>query len=118
MATMRGRIVYIYPTEQKTSKEGKAYKQRDFVIALQKVNTETGAVEIDETNTPLLSVFGRRCDYIGSIPVGNMVDITYEIHGSRYRGSDGKERIQTHVRVTNVQMLKRDNPWADINRGC
>lgn len=109
-------MIYIYPTEQKQTKEGKAFQQRDFVVALQKINQETGAVEFDENNTPLLSVFGRRCEYVGNIPVNSVVNISYEIKGSRYRGADGKERIVTSVRVTGVEMVKRENPWADINR--
>lgn len=52
MATIKGRMVYIYPTQQLTSKSGNAFQKRDFVFAVQRFDPDTGEVSVDEDNTP------------------------------------------------------------------
>lgn len=52
MATIKGRMVYIYPTQQLTSKSGNAFQKRDFVFAVQRFDPDTGEVSVDEAQHP------------------------------------------------------------------
>lgn len=61
MAKITGKILYIYPTQQLTSKSGNTFTKRDFVLAVQSFDRDTGEPTIDEGNTPLLSLTNDRC---------------------------------------------------------
>lgn len=107
MAKISGRIVYIYPTVQLQSKSGNAFLKRDFVIAVQSFDRDTGEPTIDEDNIPLLSLTGDRCSQLDAIKKGDIVTVDFYLRGRRYRGDDNRERIITDINVTAVRLSGR-----------
>lgn len=107
MAKISGKIVYIYPTQQLQSKSGNAFYKRDFVIAVQSFDRDTGEPTIDEDNIPMLSLTGDRCSQLDTIRHGDIVTVDFYLRGRRYRGDDGKERIITDINVTAVRPCGR-----------
>ena len=104
MAKINGRVIYVYPSTVITSKSsGNSVTKRDFVIAAQRFDPDTGAPTIDETNTPMLTVVGEdRAAALDGVRPGDMVTVTYGLRGRRYRDSEGRERIITDINVTAV----------------
>lgn len=103
MAKITGKILHIYPTQQLTSKSGNAFTKRDFVVAVQSFDRDTGAPTIDDDNTPQLSLTGDRCSQLDGIRRGDIVTIDYFLRGRRYRGEDGVEKIITDINVSSVR---------------
>lgn len=108
MAKITGRVVYIYPAVEIPSKTpgNPPFHKRDFVIALQTFDRDTGEAAIDEDNTPILTMTGDRCSQLESVAVGQMVAVTYGLRGRRYRDNDGKEKIITDINVTSVGAMR------------
>lgn len=107
MAKLTGKIVYIYPSKTLTSKNGNAYQKRDFVIAMQSFDRDTGEPTIDENNTPQLSLIGDRCSQLDGVNSGDTVTVDFFLRGTRFRGEDGKEKIINDVNVTSVRVTSR-----------
>lgn len=103
MATIKGRIVYVYPTQQMTSKSGNQFQKRDFVFAVQSFDPDTGESTVDEENTPMLSVTGERCAQLDRFRPGDNISVTYSLRGRRYRRDDGKESIINDIDVRSVR---------------
>lgn len=103
MAKITGKILYIYPTQQLTSKSGNTFTKRDFVLAVQSFDRDTGEPTIDEGNTPLLSLTNDRCSQLDSVRIGQIVSVDFYIRGRRYRDDSDKERIITDINVTSVR---------------
>lgn len=72
-----GRITYISPIEQKTSKTGKEYKKMEFVI------TE---VEGEYPQSICIGVFGDKCDTVAAHQVGDTATALYNITATLYNG--------------------------------
>lgn len=104
MATIKGKMVYIYPVQQLTSKSGNAFQKRDFVFAVQRFDPDTGEVSVDEDNTPMLSVTGDRCALLDRIKAGDHITVTYSLRGRRYRRDDGKEAIINDIDVRAIRL--------------
>lgn len=104
MATIKGRMVYIYPTQQLTSKSGNSFQKRDFVFAVQRFDPDTGEVTVDTENTPMLSVTGDRCTLLDRIKAGDFITVTYSLRGRRYRRDDGKEAIINDIDVRSIRL--------------
>lgn len=103
MAKITGQVVYVHPTQQLQSKTtGNQFTKRDFVIAVQTFDRDTGEPTIDAENTPQLTITGDRCSQLDNISVGQIVSVTYALRGRRYRGDDNKERIITDINVSSV----------------
>lgn len=105
MAKITGKIIYVYPTEQMVSKSGNAFQKRDFVIAVQSFDRDTGEPTIDEDNTPQLTLTGDRCPQLDNITPGQIVTVDFYLRGRRYRDQNNKERILTDVNVTSVRVV-------------
>lgn len=103
MATIKGKMLYIYPTQQLTSKSGNTFQKRDFVVAVQRFDPETGEVSVDDDNTPVFSVFGDRCPQLDALKAGDTVTVTYNLRGRRYRDDNNKERIINDIDVRSVR---------------
>ena len=103
MAKLTGKIIYVYPTQQLTSKSGNAFTKRDFVIAMQSFDRDTGEPTIDEDNTPLLTLTGDRCSQLDNITPGQIVTVDFYLRGHRYRDEQNKEKILTDINVTSVR---------------
>lgn len=104
MATIKGRMVYIYPTQQITSKSGNTFQKRDFVFAVQRFDPDTGEVSVDKDNTPMLSVTGDRCALLDRIKAGDSITVTYSLRGRRYHRDDGKEAIINDIDVRAIRL--------------
>lgn len=102
MAKITGQLLHVYPTQQLQSKSGNQYQKRDFVIAVQTFDRDTGEPTVDPENTPQLTVTGDRCAQLDNIVKGQMVTVTYSLRGRRYRGEDNKERIINDINVISV----------------
>ncbi len=103
MAKLTGKILYIYPTQQLTSKSGNAFQKRDFVVAMQTFDRDTGEATIDNDNTPVLTLTGDRCSQLDSIKQGDIVTVDFYLRGRRYRDDAGKEKIITDINVSSVK---------------
>ena len=73
MAKLTGKVLFIYPTQQLTAKSGNAFSKRDFVLAVQSFDRDTGEPTIDTENTPQLSLTNDRCSQLDNIAVGQIV---------------------------------------------
>ncbi len=104
MAKITGKIVYIYPTQQLQSKSGSAFQKRDFVVAIQSFDRDTGEPTIDEGNTPVLTITGERCSQLDNISKGDIVTVDFYLRGRRYRDENNKEKIITDINVTSVRV--------------
>lgn len=105
MAKLTGKVLYIYHTQQLTSKSGNTFNKRDFVIAMQSFDRDTGEPTIDESNTPLLSLTNDRCAQLDNIKVGQIVGVDFYLRGRRYRDENNKEKIITDINVTSVRPI-------------
>ncbi len=103
MAKLTGKVLYIYPTQQLTAKSGNAFTKRDFVIAVQSFDRDTGEPTIDTENTPQLSLTNDRCSQLDNIAVGQIVTVDFYLRGRRYRDEQNKEKIITDINVTSVR---------------
>lgn len=103
MAKLTGKVLYIYPTQQLVSKSGNEFQKRDFVVAMQSFDRDTGEPTIDTENTPVLTLTGDRCSQLDSIAVGQIVTVDFYIRGRRYRDENNKERIITDINVVSVR---------------
>lgn len=104
MAKITGKLIYIYPTQQLTSKSGNVFTKRDFVIAVQSFDRDTGEPTIDSENTPMLTLTGDRCSQLDSIHKDQIVTVDFYIRGRRYRDENNKEKIITDINVTSVRL--------------
>lgn len=103
MAKFTGKIIYVYPTQQLTSKSGNSFTKRDFVLAVQSFDRDTGEPTIDEENTPMLTLTGDRCSQLDNIQKGQIVTVDFYLRGRRYRDEQNKEKIITDINVTSVR---------------
>ena len=99
-----GRILYIYPTQQIPSKDGsKNILKRGIVIDCTRFDPWTGERSGFE-NTPLLEFTGDRCAELDKYHKGDIVTITFDVQGTRYRNRDGVEQIFTRVQPYRIEL--------------
>lgn len=102
---LTGKILYIYPTQQLPSKDGsKTILKRGIVIDCTRFDPYTGERNGFE-NTPMLEFIGDRCTELDKYQVGQIVTISFDVQGTRYRNKDGVEQI---LPVCNLIGLSRD----------
>lgn len=104
MAKITGKVLYIYPAQQLTSKSGNAFSKRDFVLAVQRFDPDTGEATIDDTNTPQLTLTGDRSSQLDNVKQGDIVTVDFYLRGRRYRDESNKEKIITDINVTSVRL--------------
>lgn len=97
-----GKILYIYPTQQITTKDGKPFLRRSLVIDTTRFDPYTG--ERGFENTPQLDFAGDQCQELDRYTVGQVVTISFDVQGSRYRNADGKEQIFTRIRPYRIEL--------------
>ena len=97
-----GKILYIYPTQQITTKDGKPFLRRSLVIDTTRFDPYTG--ERGFENTPQLDFAGDQCQELDKFTVGQVVTISFDVQGSRYRNADGKEQIFTRIRPYRIEL--------------
>lgn len=100
--TLTGKILYIYPTQQLPSKDGsKTYLKRGIVIDCTRLDPYTG--ERGFENTPFLEFIGDKCAELDKFQVGQVVTISFDVQGTRYRNKDGVEQIFTRVQPYRIE---------------
>lgn len=100
--TLTGKILYIYPTQQLPSKDGsKTYSKRGIVIDATRFDPYTGNRGFE--NTPLLEFSGDRCAELDKFQVGQIVTISFDVQGTRYRNKDNVEQIFTRVQPYRIE---------------
>lgn len=106
---LTGKILYIYPTQQLPSKDGsKTYLKRGIVIDATRFDPYTG--ERGFENTPLLEFIGDRCSELDKFQAGQIVTISFDVQGTRYRNKDGVEQIFTRVQPYRIEARQVQQP--------
>ena len=99
---LTGKILYVYPTQQLPSKDGtKTLVKRGIVIDCTRFDPYTGERGFD--NTPMLEFIGDRCAELDKYQVGQIVTISFDVQGTRYRNKDGVEQIFTRVQPYRIE---------------
>lgn len=99
---LTGKILYIYPSQQIPSKDGsKTIVKRSIVIDCTRFDPYTG--ERGFENTPMLEFIGDRCAELDKYQVGQIVTISFDVQGTRYRNKDGAEQIFTRVQPYRIE---------------
>lgn len=99
---LTGKIIYIYPTQQIPTKDGsKTILKRGIVIDCIRFDPYTG--ERGFENTPMLEFIGDRCAELDKFQVGQVVTISFDVQGTRYRNKDGVEQIFTRVQPYRIE---------------
>lgn len=97
-----GKLIYVYPTQQIQSKDGnKTLQKRSFVVDCTRFDPYTG--ERGYENTPMLEFTGDRCAELDKYKPGQIVTVTFDVQGNRYRDKDGKEQIFTRVQPYRIE---------------
>lgn len=98
-----GKILYIYPPQQITTKDGsKTIVKRGVVLDCTRYDPYTG--ERGFENTPLMEFFGDKCSEIDSFQIGQVVTVLFDLQGSKYAGDDGRSKIFTSVRPYKIEL--------------
>ena len=99
---LTGKILYIYPPQQIPTKDGsKTIIKRGIVIDCTRFDPYTG--ERGFENTPMLEFIGDRCAELDKFQVGQVVTISFDVQGTRYRNKDGVEQIFTRVQPYRIE---------------
>lgn len=99
---LTGKILYIYPTQQIPSKDGnKTIVKRGIVVDCTRFDPYTG--ERGFENTPMLEFIGDGCSELDKYQVGQVVTISFNVQGTRYRNKDGVEQIFTRVHPYRIE---------------
>lgn len=102
---LTGKILYIYPTQQIPTKDGtKTIVKRGIVIDCTRFDPYTG--ERGFENTPMLEFIGDRCVELDKFQVGQVVTISFDVQGTRYRNKDGVEQIFTRVQPYRIEPIQ------------
>lgn len=97
-----GKILHIYPTQQIPSKDGvKTITKRGIVIDCTRFDQYTG--ERGFENTPMLEFIGDRCAELDKYQVGQIVTISFDVQGTRYRNKDSVEQIFTRIQPYRIE---------------
>lgn len=96
-----GKILYIYPPQQVQGKNGEITK-RPIVIDCTRFDPYTG--ERGFENTPMLEFIGDRCAELDKFQPGQVVTISFDVQGSRFRNKEGLEQIFTRVQPYKIEL--------------
>lgn len=105
-----GKILYIYPTQQIMTKDGKPFQRRSLVLDITRFDPYTGERGVE--NTPMLDFAGDQCQELDKYTIGQIVTVSFDVQGSRYRNADGKEQIFTRLRPYRIELrrLRAEQP--------
>lgn len=112
---LTGKVLYIYPSQQITSKDGsKTIMKRSIVIDCTRFDPYTGERGIE--NTPLLEFTGDKCNELDKFQVGQVVNISFDVKGTKYRDNEGVERIFTSVRPYRIELRQTQQQTATVQQ--
>lgn len=110
-----GKILYIYPTQQIPSQDGsRTILKRGIVVDCTRFDPYTG--ERGFENTPMLEFIGDRCAELDKFQVGQVVTISFDIQGTRYRNKDNVEQIFTRVQPYRIEPRQTGQPSAPVQQ--
>lgn len=95
-----GKILYIYQPQSIQGKNGVITK-RSIVIDCTRFDPYTG--ERGFENTPQLEFIGEKCSELDRFRVGQVVTVSFDVQGTRYRNKDGVEQIFTRVQPYRIE---------------
>lgn len=103
-----GKVLYIYPQQEIPSKDGsKIFTKRSIVLDCTRYDPYTGERGIE--NTPEFEFFGDRCAELDNFQLGQIVTISFDVQGSRYKNKDGKEQIFTRVQPYRIELRQNQS---------
>lgn len=106
---LTGKIIHIYPSQQIPSKDGsRIIVKRGIVIDCTRFDKYTG--ERGFENTPMLEFIGDRCADLDRYQTGQVVTISFDVQGTRYRNKDGVEQIFTRVHPFRIEPRQIQQP--------
>lgn len=112
---LTGKIIYIYPPQQIPTKDGsKTIVKRGIVIDCTRFDPYTGERQFE--NTPMLEFIGDRCAELDKYQVGQIVTISFDVQGTRYRNKDGVEQIFTRVQPYRIELRQTQQPTTPIQQ--
>lgn len=102
--TMTGKIHVIMPTETIVSKKDKtkSFQKRTIVLDCTRFDQYTG--ERGFENYPSFEFSGDKCGLLDNYQVGQIVTITFDLQGSKFTDSNGKDRWFTSIRGYKIEM--------------
>lgn len=114
--TLTGKILYIYPTQQIPSKDGsKTILKRGIVIDCTRFDPYTGEKSSFE-NTPMLEFIGDRCTDLDKYQAGQVVTISFDVQGTRYRNKDDVEQIFTRIQPYRIEPRRAQQSSAPVQQ--
>ena len=114
--TLTGKILYIYPTQQIPSKDGsKTILKRGIVIDCTRFDPYTGEKSSFE-NTPMLEFIGDRCTDLDKYQAGQVVTISFDVQGTRYRNKDDVEQIFTRIQPYRIEPRQAQQSSAPVQQ--
>lgn len=112
---LTGKILYIYPSQQIASKDGsKTIVKRGIVIDCTRFDPYTG--ERGFENTPMLEFIGDRCAELDKYQAGQVVTISFDVQGTRYRNKDNVEQIFTRVQPYRIEPRQTGHSSAPVQQ--
>ncbi len=98
---IKGRVTVLTPTKSMTAKSGNAYQSRYLVITAIRYDQYTGQPTEDQENTPKFTFFGKQCEALDNIKIGDIVTVNFDIQGRAF-DKDGQRDYFTEVRPFRV----------------
>lgn len=111
-----GKVLYIYPPQQVQGKNG-AITKRAIVLDCTRFDPYTG--ERGFENTPMLEFIGERCSELDKYQPGQVVTVSFDVQGTRYRDKAGAEQIFTRVQPYRIEarpMRTQAQPQPNVPR--
>lgn len=106
-----GKILYIYSAETIVGKSGNGITKRAIVIDCTRFDPYTG--ERGFENTPLLEFIGEKCNELNNFQPGQVVTITFDVCGTKYKNKDGVENIFTRVQPYKIELRQVRTQQSD-----
>ncbi len=107
-----GKVIYIYPQETIPSKNrGKDIIKRAILIDCTRFDPYTG--ERGFENTPLLEFIGEKCNELNNFQPGQVVTVTFDVCGTKYKNKDGVENIFTRVQPYKIELRQVRTQQSD-----
>ncbi len=100
---IKGRVVILTPTQTFASKSGNPYQSRFMVIIAIRYDQYTGQPTEDPDNTPKFTFFGRQCEQLDNIKIGDIVTVSFDIQGRAF-DKDGQRDYFTEIRPFRVDI--------------
>lgn len=100
---IKGRVTVLTPTQTLMAKSGNSYQSRYMVITAIRYDQYTGQPTEDPENTPKFTFFGKQCEALDNIKIGDIVTVSFDLNGRAY-DKDGQREYFTEVRPFRVDV--------------